>query len=96
MLKTVKDACEIHPSTLDYQVSGGVESLAQMIDARDEGKEFFEKSYLTGGMEELLREGLLRLSGQTDQALFELAHFRNYPKRAIFHFFHDCVKIAEH
>jgi len=73
MLKTVKDACEIHPSTLDYQVSGGVESLAQIIDARDEGKEFFEKSYLTGGMEELLREGLLRLSGQTDQALFELA-----------------------
>jgi hypothetical protein len=73
MLKTVKDACKIHPSTLDYQVAGGVESLAQIIDASDEGKAFFEKSYLTRGMEELLREGLLRLSGQTDQALFELA-----------------------
>lgn len=73
MLKTVKDACTIHASTLDYQVAGGVESLAQMIDSSDEGKAFFAKSYLTQGMEELLREGLLRLSGQTDQALFELA-----------------------
>lgn len=44
-----------------------------MINASDEGQTFFEKSYLTHGMEELLREGLLRLSGQTDQALFELS-----------------------
>ncbi|MEL7078146.1 MAG: anti-phage-associated DUF499 domain-containing protein [Cyanobacteria bacterium J06648_1] len=73
MLKTVKDACNIHPSTLDYQVAGGVESLAQVIDASDEGKAFFEKSYLTGGMKDLLHGGLLRLSGGTDQALFELA-----------------------
>ena len=73
MLKTVKDACELHSSTLDYQIAGGVESLAQVIDADDEGKAFFEKSYLTQGMEELLREGLLRLSGQTNQAVFELA-----------------------
>lgn len=58
MLKTVKDGCKVHPSTLNYQVSGGVESLAQMIDAQDEGRAFFEKSYLTRWMEELLREGL--------------------------------------
>ncbi len=73
MLKTVKDACTVHSSTLDYQVAGGVESLAKMIDASDEGRAFFEKSYLTRGMEELLREGLLRLSGQTEQAVFELS-----------------------
>lgn len=73
MLRTVKDACEIHPSTLDYQVAGDVESLAQVLNATDEGKHFFEKSYLTRGMEELLREGLLRLAGKTDQAVFELA-----------------------
>jgi hypothetical protein len=47
MLKTVKDACRIHPSTLDYQVVGGVESLAQVINATDGGKEFFDKSYMT-------------------------------------------------
>lgn len=73
MLKTVKDACQIHPSTLDYQVAGGVESLAQLVDPPDQGQSFLAKSYMTRGMEELLREGLLRLSGQTDQALFELA-----------------------
>ncbi len=73
MLKTVKDACEIFASTLDYQVAGGVESLAQVLNSQDGGKAFFEKSYLTRRMEQLLCEGLLRLSGQTDQALFELA-----------------------
>jgi hypothetical protein len=73
MLKTVKDACDIFASTLNYQVAGGVESLAQVLSSQDGGKAFFEKSYVTRGMEELLCEGLLRLSGQTDQALFELA-----------------------
>lgn len=41
MLKTVKDACKMHASTLDYQVAGGVESLAQMIDSSDEGRALF-------------------------------------------------------
>ncbi|MDN5850512.1 MAG: DUF499 domain-containing protein, partial [Nitrococcus sp.] len=58
---------------MDYQVAGGIESLAQVIEAPDEGRAFFEKNYLTQGMEELLREALLRLSGQTNQAVFELA-----------------------
>lgn len=73
MLKTVKDACELHASTLNYQVAGGIESLAQVINTPDEGHAFFEKSYLTQGMAELLQEALLRLSGQTNQAVFELA-----------------------
>jgi hypothetical protein len=73
MLKTVKDACELHESTLEYQVAGGVENLAQVIGAADQGRDFFEKSYMTAGMEDLLAQGLLRLSGQSDQALFELA-----------------------
>jgi hypothetical protein len=73
MLKTVKDACDVFPTTLDYQVAGGVESLAQVIESEDGGKAFFEKSCLTRGMEDLLCEGLLRLSGRTDQAVFELA-----------------------
>ncbi|MFP4650727.1 MAG: anti-phage-associated DUF499 domain-containing protein, partial [Desulfobacterales bacterium] len=73
MLKTVKDACKLHETTLEYQVAGGVENLAQVIDAADEGRDFFEKSHMTAGMEDLLAQGLLRLSGQSDQALFELA-----------------------
>ena len=73
MLKTVKDACQLHETTLEYQVAGGVENLAQVISAGDEGQEFFAKSFLTAGMEDLLAQGLLRLSGKSDQALFELA-----------------------
>jgi len=73
MLKTVKDACKLHGSTLDYQVAGGVENLAQVVNATDEGRAFFEKSHMTSGMEDLLSQGLLRLSGKSDQALFELA-----------------------
>jgi hypothetical protein len=73
MLKTVKDACKLHESTLDYQVAGGVENLAQVVNATDEGREFFEKSHMTSGMEDLLSQGLLRLAGNSDQALFELA-----------------------
>lgn len=73
MLKTVRDACKLHEATLEYQVAGGVENLAQVIGAADEGRDFFEKSYMTAGMEDLLAQGLLSLSGQSDQALFELA-----------------------
>ena len=73
MLRTVKDACTLHESTLDYQVAGGVENLAQVIDTHDQGRDFFDKSYMTAGMEDLLAQGLLRLSGQSGQALFELS-----------------------
>jgi hypothetical protein len=73
MLKTVKDACKLHQSTIDYQVAGGVENLARVINAGDEGRDFFDKSHMTSGMEDLLVQGLLRLSGRSDQALFELA-----------------------
>ena len=73
MLKTVKDACKLHGSTLDYQVAGGVENLAQVVEAPDQGRELFEKSHMTSGMEDLLSQGLLRLSGKSGQALFELA-----------------------
>jgi predicted AAA+ superfamily ATPase len=64
MLKTVKDACKLHQSTIDYQVAGGVENLAKVINATDEGQDFFEKSHMTSGMEDLLVQGLLRLSGR--------------------------------
>lgn len=74
MLKTVKDACTLDEGTLEYQAAAGIENLAEVIhDSGDRGASFFSRNYLTRGMEVLLREGLLRLSGQTDQTLFELA-----------------------
>ncbi|WP_045217121.1 anti-phage-associated DUF499 domain-containing protein [Desulfonatronovibrio magnus] len=73
MLKTVKDACTLHESTLEYQVSGGVENLLQIIHSSDKGRDFFARSYMTAGMEDLLAQGLLRLAGQSGQAVYELA-----------------------
>lgn len=60
MLKTVKDACALHASTLDYQVVGGIASLAKVIDARDQGRTFFEKNYLTPDMEGAAAGGAAR------------------------------------
>lgn len=74
MLKTVKDVCTLQEGTLDYREVTDVENLAEIIhDSGDRGQTFFQRNYLTRGMEQLLRKGLLRLSGQTGQALFELA-----------------------
>src|SRR5438445_4086730 len=73
MLLTVKDACELHPMALEYSMSEQVENLTMVIGAESRAAhEFFEKNYVTRGMETLLSQGLQRLGGKTDQAVFEL------------------------
>ena len=72
MLKTVKQACQFNPVIRDYRMSAGVENLAELILDEGDGREFFSRNYVTHGMEQLFREGLLRLSGRSDQAVFEL------------------------
>lgn len=52
-------------------MSAGVENLAELINDQGDGREFFARNYMTHGMEQLFREGLLRLSGKSDQAVFE-------------------------
>jgi predicted AAA+ superfamily ATPase len=73
MLLTVKDACQLHPMALEYAMSDQVENLSDVINtaARD-AHEFFDKNYVTKGMETLLNQGLKRLGGKSDQAVFEL------------------------
>mgnify|MGYP006420720947 CR=1 FL=1 len=73
MLKTVKDACTPTDDALDYQASGEVESLSQILTSRDQGESFFDRSYTTQGMEELITAALARLSGRSAQAVFELS-----------------------
>lgn len=73
MLKTVKDACALHPTTLDYQSAEGVEELASTIGSEDREESFFQRNYMTRGMEALLDGGLRRLAGESGQAVFELA-----------------------
>lgn len=72
MIKTVKQACRFNPIIRDYRMSQGIENLADLINDAGDGSEFFSRNFVTRGMEQLFREGLLRLSGKSDQAVFEL------------------------
>jgi hypothetical protein len=71
MIKTVKQACRFNPIIRDYRMSQGIENLAELINDEGDGREFFSRNFVTHGMEQLFREGLLRLSGKSDQAVFE-------------------------
>ncbi|EIC30897.1 MULTISPECIES: anti-phage-associated DUF499 domain-containing protein [Methylomicrobium] len=72
MIKTVKQACTFNPIIRDYRMSQAIENLADLINDEGNGQEFFARNYITQGMEQLFREGMLRLSAQSDQAVFEL------------------------
>src|SRR5580700_3905041 len=73
MLLTVKDACELHPMALEYSMSEQVENLSDVIAATSAStRDFFDKNFVTKGMETLLNQGLRRLGGKSDQAVFEL------------------------
>ena len=72
MIKTVKQACIFNPMIKDYRMAEGIENLADLIAASGDGRGFFARNYVTHGMEQLFREGVLRLSGKSDQAVFEL------------------------
>ncbi|QGM48238.1 anti-phage-associated DUF499 domain-containing protein [Methylocystis heyeri] len=73
MLQTVKDACRFDPKAIDYALSDQIESLEDLV-GHDAGaaEAFFRKTYVTGGMHTLLRQGLQRLAGSSGQAVFEL------------------------
>jgi predicted AAA+ superfamily ATPase len=72
MIKTVKQACRFNPVIQDYRMSQGIENLADLINDAGDGREFFSRNFVTHGIEQLFREGMLRLSGKSDQAVFEL------------------------
>ena len=58
---------------LDYSMSEQVENLSEAQTASPaKAREFFDKNYVTKGMETLLSQGLRRLGGKSDQAVFEL------------------------
>jgi hypothetical protein len=72
VIKTVKQACRFDPIIRDYRMSQGLENLADLINDEGDGRDFFARNFITHGLEQLFREGMLRLSGQSDQAVFEL------------------------
>ncbi|MEO1017030.1 MAG: anti-phage-associated DUF499 domain-containing protein [Pseudomonadota bacterium] len=72
MIRTVKQACKFTPVIKDYRMTEGIENLADLIDDNGDGRGFFARNFVTRGMEQLFKEGMLRLSGKSDQAVFEL------------------------
>jgi len=71
-MKTVKDACELQPNALSIKLSDQIEQLDELITTEGDGKAFFEKTYITQGMQDLISEGLARLAGESSQAIFHL------------------------
>jgi hypothetical protein len=73
MLQTVKDACQFDPKAVEYALSEQIESLDDLVGHEEKSAgAFFRKTYVTGGMKTLLRQGLKRLAGKSGQAVFEL------------------------
>src|SRR5450755_1499173 len=73
MLLPVKDACQLHPMALDYAMGEQIENLSDVIErTAADAKEFFDKNYVTKGMELLISQGLKRLAGKSNQSVFEL------------------------
>ncbi|MCW2282581.1 hypothetical protein M2323_000342 [Rhodoblastus acidophilus] len=73
MLQTVRDTCKFDPKAIEYALSEQIESLEDLIGhGHSSAEQFFRKTYVTGGMSILLRQGLQRLAGVSGQAVFEL------------------------
>ena len=71
-MKTVRDACQLQPNALSIKLSDQIEQLDELINAEGDGTEFFEKTFITQGMQDLISEGTARLAGVSSQAVFHL------------------------
>lgn len=71
-MKTVRDACLLQPNALSIKLSDQVEQLDGLIHSEGDGDAFFEKTFITQGMRDLVSEGLARLAGASAQAVFHL------------------------
>src|SRR6266480_5630175 len=71
-MKTVRDACHLQPNALSVKLSDQIEQLDELITAEGDGTQFFEKTYITQGMQDLISEGMARLAGVSTQGIFHL------------------------
>src|SRR5262245_37078822 len=71
-MQTVRDACQLQLHALSVKLSDQIEQLDELIIAEGEGTQFFEKTYITQGMQELMSEGMARLAGVSTQGIFHL------------------------
>ena len=71
-MRTVRDACQLQPNALAVKLSDQIEQLDELISAEGNGTAFFERTFITQGMKDLITEGIARLAGASSQAVFHL------------------------
>jgi len=71
-MKTIRDACELQPNALSVKLSDQIEQLDELINSQGDGSAFFDKTFITQGMQDLVTEGIARLAGTSSQAIFHL------------------------
>src|SRR5215467_7970842 len=71
-MQTVRDVCQLQPNALSVKLSDQIEQLDELITAEGDGTQFFEKTYITQGMQDLISEGMARLAGVSTQGVFHL------------------------
>jgi hypothetical protein len=71
-MKTVRDACRLQPNALSVKLSDQIEQLDELISAEGNGTAFFDRTFITQGMNDLNTEGIARLAGASSQAVFHL------------------------
>lgn len=70
-MKTVKNACKLQPNALEINVGDQIEQIDQLIKETD-GREYFAKTHITDGMQELIHRGIARLAGKSNDTVFHL------------------------
>ena len=70
MLRTVKDACILHETAIDFSMKDQIEDLHQLIGGEKDGAAFFEKNYITHGMAQLFRRVSSALPGNPAMPFF--------------------------
>lgn len=71
-MKSVRSTCLLQDNALEIRISDQIEQLEVLIGDENEGRAFFEKTFVTQGMRALFEEGLARLAGKSRQGVFHL------------------------
>lgn len=70
-MKSVRNACTLQPNALEIHVADQIEQLDEIIRDTDVS-EYFAKTFITGGMRDLLVKGIARLAGKSNNSIFHL------------------------
>ena len=73
MSHTLFGLCGPRKSVFDPSRRETLLDLTDLLDAKINPKEFFSENHLTDGLKQLLRHGLRRLAGRSDQGVFILS-----------------------